>query len=68
MQDNEASYRTRFFHLRLWQEQHDAGASEWRGQVTCVATGEVRTFRTWMQLVEALASMVDDKQRKNSQG
>lgn len=61
MQDAETPYRTRFFQLRLWQEQHDADAFEWRGQVTRIDTGDVCAFRSWAQLVDKIRNVVEGK-------
>jgi hypothetical protein len=58
MQSGDAPHQTHLFRLRLWQERIGDDAFEWRGQVTRVDTGDVRAFRTWAQLVDALAAMV----------
>jgi hypothetical protein len=59
-----APYETRLFRLRLWQEPIDANSSEWRGQITCVQTGRVCSFRTWAQLIAALDSLTGGAQRQ----
>lgn len=64
MNNGAAPYQTRLFRLRLWQEPVDANASEWRGQITCVQTGQVQSFRTWAQLVAAIDSLVGGAPRQ----
>ena len=61
MKNGGASIRTHHFRLRVWQEQIDADAFEWRGQVTSIDTGDVYAFRTWAQLVEELCDVVEGK-------
>lgn len=56
MQSNCEGRRSRsyLFMLRIWLEDLGDGASEWRGQILCTGSGEVRYFREW----DNLASLV----------
>ena len=68
MKNGGAPIRTHHFRLRVWQEQIDADAFEWRGQVTSIDTGDVYAFRTWAQLVEALHNIVEGKEGAHAIG
>jgi hypothetical protein len=46
------------FVIRLWQEALGDEASEWRGEIKNVITGEVRYFRTWQSLSTLLPHML----------
>lgn len=46
--------------IRLWVEALDERRCEWRGQVTNVATREIRYFRRWEELAELVPAMVDE--------
>ena len=45
--------------LRLWPEVLDQMHWEWRGELKDLGTGEVRYFRSWSEIVELLAEMLD---------
>lgn len=47
------------FALRLWREPLGEHSGEWRGEIKNVTTGEVRFFRTWAEIGEWVARMVD---------
>ncbi len=40
------------FTLRLWVEPVGEHASEWRGKIQHIQTGETRYFRSWEDLVQ----------------
>jgi hypothetical protein len=46
------------FFLRLWREELTQGEVEWRGQMTALASGEVRYFRSPATLYEVLLTML----------
>jgi len=46
--------------LRLWREPLGNDRSEWRGEIKHLATKEVRYFRTWDELPQLVATMLDD--------
>ncbi|MCB0136000.1 MAG: hypothetical protein KDD75_12905 [Caldilineaceae bacterium] len=46
--------------LRLWREPLGNDRSEWRGEIKHLATKEVRYFRTWDELPQLVAAMLDD--------
>lgn len=46
--------------LRLWREPLGNDHSEWRGEIKHLATKEVRYFRTWEELSQLVAAMLDD--------
>lgn len=45
---------SQLFTLSLWQEDLGGGASEWRGKVRHVPSGETRYFRDWPILIAFL--------------
>ena len=48
------------FLLRLWREELAQGQVEWRGQMTSLANGEVRYFRSPETLYKILLTMLPD--------
>jgi hypothetical protein len=46
------------FLLRLWREDLAQGQGEWRGQMTSLANGEVRYFRSPETLYKILLTML----------
>ena len=46
------------FLLRLWREELAQGQGEWRGQMTSLANGEVRYFRSPETLYTILLTML----------
>lgn len=61
MKTNNLPYQSHLFRVRLWQERIDGSRYEWRGQITCLTTGETRSFRTAIQLIAALGVLVRAK-------
>ena len=51
---------THLFLLRLWREELAQGQGEWRGQMTSLANGEVRYFRSPETLYKILLTMLPD--------
>ncbi len=47
------------FTVRLWSQDLGDGRTEWRGKVQHVLSGETHYFRAWAELVERLASIVE---------
>ena len=47
------------FALRLWHEPLGEYSGEWRGEIKNLKTGEVRYFRTWSEIGEWTAHMVE---------
>ena len=50
---------TRLFTLRLWQEEANAGQTEWRGKVQALPEGEAYYFRDWLGLIGRLETMLN---------
>jgi hypothetical protein len=46
------------FTLRVWRARLSPGASEWRGRLQSVTTGEVRYFRDWSTLIVLVREML----------
>lgn len=55
--DRPAYHPAYLFNLRLWREDLGDGATEWRGQVRSVETGDTRYFRDWPALVQFLLAL-----------
>ncbi len=51
------------FSLRLWQEELDAGQTEWRGRLQHVLSGDTHHFREWNALIELLLAMLEEQER-----
>lgn len=63
--DDRLSYRPSRVHLftvRLWAEEIDVEHIEWRGRVQYILTGEVHYFRSWQQLIDRLATIVQTEE------
>jgi hypothetical protein len=56
-QPHETSH---LFLLRLWREELAQGQGEWRGQMTSLANGEVRYFRSPETLYKILLTMLSN--------
>ena len=54
MQESHIRQPSQLFTLRLWPEELEQGQTEWRGQVRCVLSGDVRYFRDWPTLIAFL--------------
>lgn len=54
------------FLLRLWREELTQGQGEWRGQMTSLASGEVRYFRSPETLYRILLIMLSNDSASNS--
>jgi hypothetical protein len=52
--------RTYLFTLRLWIEEIGQEQTEMRGRVQHVLSGDVRYFRTWMDLVAFLEAKLQE--------
>ena len=46
------------FTLRVWRATSGPGASDWRGRLQSVTTGEVRYFRDWQTFVVLIREML----------
>jgi hypothetical protein len=58
--DRQTHETTHLFLLRLWREELAQGQGEWRGQMTSLANGEVRYFRSPETLYKILLTMLPD--------
>jgi hypothetical protein len=56
-QTHETSH---LFLLRLWREELAQGQDEWRGQMTSLANGEMRYFRSPETLYKILLTMLSN--------
>jgi len=56
-QTHETSH---LFLLRLWREELVPGQGEWRGQMSSLANGEVRYFRSPETLYKILLTMLSN--------
>jgi hypothetical protein len=54
--------RSHLFTVRVWEEETEAGQTEWRGKVQLMTSGEVRYFREWAALVPLLLTMLTESQ------
>lgn len=50
---------TALFTIRLWFESLHPSLGEWRGEIKCVETKEVRYFREWEEIAGLIAEMLD---------
>ncbi|MCA1553925.1 MAG: hypothetical protein LC737_06060 [Chloroflexi bacterium] len=51
---------THLFVLRVWLESLDTDRSEWRGELKCLANGEVCYFRDWHTLISHLIKLLSE--------
>ncbi len=56
--DRQSHGTPHLFLLRLWREELTQGQGEWRGQMTSLANGEVRYFRSPETLYKILLTML----------
>ncbi len=60
MDTSHAHPRYHLFTVRVWEEEIEAGQTEWRGKVQLLPGGEVRYFREWTTLALLLLTMLAD--------
>jgi hypothetical protein len=53
------------FTVRLLLEDLGDSRTEWRGQVQCVLSGEVRYFRDWPTLIALLLAMLHSAEERD---
>ena len=58
MEKQSGKARSYLFTIYMWEEEIGLDATEWRGKVQLVSTGEVRYFREWTALVPLLQTML----------
>jgi len=58
--DRQSHDAPHLFLLRLWREELAQGQGEWRGQMTSLANGEVRYFRSPETLYKILLTMLSN--------
>lgn len=58
MEKQSGKVRSYLFTIRVWEEEVGPDATEWRGKVQLVSSGEVRYFREWTALVPLLQTML----------
>jgi hypothetical protein len=63
-----SNHPTYLFTIRLWAEEIDAEHIEWRGKVQHVPTGEAHFFRSWQQLIDRLAIIVQTGENPTRSG
>jgi hypothetical protein len=57
--------KAHLFTLRLWFEQGDTGAVEWRGRAEHLATGQTCHFRDWQMLILRLQEMLAEAESRS---
>lgn len=57
--------RSHLFTVRVWEEEIEVDATEWRGKVQLLPSGEVRYFREWEGLVPLLRAMLAELKRES---
>lgn len=58
MEKQSGKARSHLFTVRVWEEEVGPDATEWRGKVQLVNSGEMRYFREWTALVPLLQTML----------
>ncbi len=58
MEKQSGKARSHLFTIRVWEEEVGLDATEWRGKVQLVSSGEVYYFREWTMLVPLLQTML----------
>ena len=59
MKGDPYPYQLHLFTLRVWREQIDQNAYEWRGEVKNTLTGEIRYFRNAASLYDSLLALLE---------
>ncbi len=55
----QTGYQINLFLVRLWREQLEPERFEWRGELKCIQSGEVRYFRSAAALHRAMLAMLE---------